>query len=184
MGLCYVIRTRATTCRRHWEAVYDPAGGRLDAIDLATLRRLQANARISIQDLASSASLSHSAMSQRLRRLEASGAIRRHVAELDESLFASWSTYLVIAELTPYGRANLHSLEAGVLRTPFVLDCWLGVWAAHLYMRVATRDTQTWELVRAHLDPHEELFRSFRVEVLCRAVKSHGPHPMLLGGEC
>ena len=120
-------------------------------------------------------------MSQRLRRLEASGAIRRHVAELDESLFASWSTYLVIAELTPHGRASLESLEAAVVRSPFVLDCWVGVWAAHLFMRVATRDVQTWELVRAHLDPNEELFRSFRVEVISRAIKSHGPHPMLFG---
>ncbi len=55
----------------------------MDDIDKKILRRLQENARITISDLSSEIALSMPAISERLKKLEASGVIQQYTVILD-----------------------------------------------------------------------------------------------------
>ncbi|MFZ9473263.1 MAG: Lrp/AsnC family transcriptional regulator, partial [Sediminibacterium sp.] len=50
----------------------------LDAKDLAILRLLQANARISVKEIAESVQLSTTPVHERIKRLESSGVIKQY----------------------------------------------------------------------------------------------------------
>ncbi len=58
----------------------------MDDIDKKILRLLQKNARITISDLSSEIALSMPAISERLKKLEASGVIKQYAAILDPAL--------------------------------------------------------------------------------------------------
>lgn len=55
----------------------------LDKTDLQILRTLQENARLTIKELAARVSLSSTPVFERLKRLEASGYIKKYIAVLD-----------------------------------------------------------------------------------------------------
>ena len=58
----------------------------MDDIDKKILKRLQENARVTISVLSSEISLSMPAISERLRKLEASGVIKQYTAILNPEL--------------------------------------------------------------------------------------------------
>lgn len=58
----------------------------MDEIDKKILRNLQKNARMTISDLSSEISLSMPAISERLKKLEASGVIKQYTVILDSSM--------------------------------------------------------------------------------------------------
>ena len=59
----------------------------MDHIDKSILSLLQENARISLSEISGTVQLSVSAVSERLRRLEASGLIQKYTAILDPHAF-------------------------------------------------------------------------------------------------
>ncbi len=59
------------------------SSGKLDRIDLQILRTLQANARLTVKELASQVSLSSTPVFERLKRLENGGYIKKYIAVLD-----------------------------------------------------------------------------------------------------
>ena len=58
----------------------------MDDIDRKILKKLQENARITISDLSSEIALSMPAISERLKKLEASGVIKQYTTILDPAL--------------------------------------------------------------------------------------------------
>ena len=58
----------------------------MDDIDRKILKKLQENARITITDLSSEIALSMPAISERLKKLEASGVIKQYTTILDPAL--------------------------------------------------------------------------------------------------
>lgn len=168
--------------RQRPESLYLPCGSRLDARDLAILRALQVEARTTAQELTTMLQLSHSAACQRVRRLETSGAIRRHVAELDEGLFAGWSSFWITAKLTPLGRANLKTLEGAIRQSPYVLEGWESALLGELHLKIAAPSAQALENVRLDLDPTRRLLAACRIEAIGRCIKNASPHPLLLVG--
>ena len=58
----------------------------MDDIDKKILKRLQENARVTISVLSSEISLSMPAISERLKKLEASGVIKQYTAILNPEL--------------------------------------------------------------------------------------------------
>ena len=60
-----------------------PARGRLDAVDRRILAELQADGRLSVNELAARVSVARATAYQRLQRLEDDGVIRRYAAVVD-----------------------------------------------------------------------------------------------------
>ncbi|MGZ2405089.1 Lrp/AsnC family transcriptional regulator [Rhizobium ruizarguesonis] len=122
----------------------------LDTIDLAILRALQANARITNAELAERIGLSPSACSRRLDILERSGVIRGYHARLSHKALDYKMIAIVHISLSGQFAKTLAEFEAAVKLCPNVLVCYLMSGEYDYILRVAARDLEDYE--RIHRD--------------------------------
>ena len=120
----------------------------LDRIDLAILRALQADGRITNADLAQKVNLSASACHRRVQRLEEEGYIKDYVALLDARKLGRPTT--VFVEITLSGQADevLEAFEREVKKIPDVLECHLMAGSADYLLKVVAEDTE--DFARIH----------------------------------
>lgn len=111
----------------------------LDAIDRDILRLLQADGRLSNQDLARRIGLSPPATHARVRRLERSGVIARYAAIVDPELAGFDLLCFVHVGLRGHGRDDVDRFREVIAAVPEVLECH-HVTGEHDYLlRVALR---------------------------------------------
>jgi len=119
----------------------------LDPIDLAILRSLQANARITNAELAEKVGLSPSACSRRLDILEKSGVIAGYHARLSQRTLEYRMIAIVHISLSGQSVKTLGEFEAAVRRCPNVLACHLMSGEYDYILRVAARDLEDYECI-------------------------------------
>lgn len=95
----------------------------LNETDIAILREVQENGRISNVELANRIELSPPATHARLKRLQAQGYIRQFVALLDQEMMGFDMTCFVNISLRMHGTEELAGFRASVRKLPEVLDC-------------------------------------------------------------
>jgi Lrp/AsnC family transcriptional regulator, leucine-responsive regulatory protein len=104
-----------------------PSDTELDAIDRRILRALQAQGRITYDDLAAQVSLSPSATLRRVKRLEDSGVITGYAAQLQpERVGLGLAAYVSVRVLKQTDRPPRHPKDlfaAAVQAWPEVVDC-------------------------------------------------------------
>ncbi|ARM88090.1 transcriptional regulator [Rhizobium leguminosarum bv. trifolii WSM2297] len=122
----------------------------LDTIDLAILKALQANARITNAELAEKIGLSPSACSRRLDILERSGVIDGYHARLSHKALDYKMIAIVHISLSGQFAKTLAEFEAAVKLCPNVLVCYLMSGEYDYILRVAARDLEDYE--RIHRD--------------------------------
>ncbi|EJL54795.1 MULTISPECIES: Lrp/AsnC family transcriptional regulator [unclassified Rhizobium] len=122
----------------------------LDTIDLAILKTLQSNARITNADLAAKVGLSASACSRRLDILEKSGVISGYHAHVSHKALDYKMIAVVHISLSGQFAKTLSEFEAAVKRCPNVLVCYLMSGEYDYILRVAARDLEDYE--RIHRD--------------------------------
>ncbi|MGG7581300.1 Lrp/AsnC family transcriptional regulator [Rhizobium sp. Nf11,1] len=122
----------------------------LDTIDLAILKVLQANARITNAELAERIGLSPSACSRRLDILERSGVIDGYHARLSHKALEYKMIAIVHISLSGQFAKTLAEFESAVKLCPNVLVCYLMSGEYDYILRVAARDLEDYE--RIHRD--------------------------------
>ena len=122
----------------------------LDTIDLAILKALQANARMTNAELAERIGLSPSACSRRLDILERSGVIDGYHARLSHKALDYKMIAIVHISLSGQFAKTLAEFEAAVKLCPNVLVCYLMSGEYDYILRVAARDLEDYE--RIHRD--------------------------------
>ncbi|OWV73607.1 AsnC family transcriptional regulator [Rhizobium sp. R339] len=122
----------------------------LDTIDLAILKVLQADARITNAELAERIGLSASACSRRLDILERSGVIDGYHARLSHKALDYKMIAIVHISLSGQFAKTLAEFEAAVKLCPNVLVCYLMSGEYDYILRVAARDLEDYE--RIHRD--------------------------------
>lgn len=96
---------------------------KLDGIDLAVLREIQKDSRISNNELARRINLSQPATHARLKRLKKLGVIKQHVSLLDhEKLGLEFICFFQI-RLQAHSEEVLTRFEEEICRFPEVLEC-------------------------------------------------------------
>jgi DNA-binding Lrp family transcriptional regulator len=95
----------------------------LDDIDLAILRELQHDGRISNVELARRVNLSPPATHARVRRLDEEGYIRRYVALVDQEKVGYDMTCFISVSLQLHQHEELAGFHATILEIPEVLEC-------------------------------------------------------------
>jgi DNA-binding Lrp family transcriptional regulator len=159
--------------------LFAPSGMRLDETDHAILRLLQVDARITVQAIGEEVELSHSGALHRVKRLEESGAIRRHLAEIDETVFEAWPMLFVEIVLTSAGRLSRAELDAAIADAPEIIEAVEIVGKCDLLLKVALPAPVYWASLQQRLDPTVALIDKARPRVVGRTIKRKGVHPLL-----
>lgn len=122
----------------------------LDDTDLAMIRLLRADGRMSNAALAAAVGLSPSACLRRLRLLEHRGVIRGYTALVEAPSPGDGVVVIVQITLERQTDEHLQRFEAAVRRCPEVRECYLMTGIADYQLRVAARDAADYE--RIHKD--------------------------------
>ncbi len=120
----------------------------LDATDLAIIRHLRQDARMTNAALAAAVGLSPSACLRRLRLLEDRGVIRGYTVVLDEpEQGAAAVVVFVQITLERQTEEHLRRFEESIRRCPEVRACYLMTGAADYLLRVEARDAADYERI-------------------------------------
>lgn len=122
----------------------------LDSMDVAILRALQQQGRMSNADLAAKVGLSASACSRRLDHLEKSGVISGYHARLSNAALDYKMMVIVHISLSGQFAKTLAEFEAAVKKCPNILVCYLMSGEYDYILRVAAKDLADYE--RIHRD--------------------------------
>ena len=156
---------------------------RLDQRDIAILRVLAAEGRISKTDLADRVGLSATPCWERLRRLEKAGLIEGYRAEIALRKLGPHVTVFVAAELADHTAARFRAFEEAMGRYDEVVACWALGGGFDYLLQIVTRDIDAYQrLIDAMLDARIGLARYFTY-IVTKPVKGPAPPPFeaLLG---
>lgn len=117
----------------------------MDSIDWSILAQLQDNARIANVDLARAVHLSPSPCLARLRRLEQSGFIRRHVTLLDPVRLGLTVSVFIQVRLEKQVEKSLETFERAIQERPEVMECYLMTGTSDYLLRVVVPDVPSFE---------------------------------------
>ena len=115
---------------------------RVDKTDLRILNELQADARISVAELAKRVALTATPCARRLQQLEDSGVIKAYVALLDQAALGLPVDAFVEVRLTREGKAEVAEFESRVHSYPEVMQCWALSGGSDYLLRVVAADLE------------------------------------------
>ena len=124
----------------------------MDDKDLALLKALQSNARLTSIELADMVHLSPSPIQRRQKQLEKEGVIQSYVTLLDQEKLGLKVSVFVSVQLVSQDDENISSFERDIATVPQVMECYLMTGDYDYLLRVVTRDLNEFEeLLRSRL---------------------------------
>lgn len=117
----------------------------LDMIDRRILEAVQADGRITNQELADHVGLSPSPCLRRVRQLEAQGVISRYVALVNPEALGMNVTAFVRVRLDQQDDRHLDAFEAAISGFPEVMECYLMTGEADYQLRILVRSLTEFE---------------------------------------
>ena len=119
---------------------------KLDRIDKKILQLMQTDARITNLELADRIGLSPTPCSRRVKRLEESGIIDKHVTLLKSSALGLNLTAMIGISMDRHTPERFNNFEAAVSAMPEVLECLIVTGqSADFLLKVIVRDMQHYE---------------------------------------
>ena len=123
-----------------------------DKFDLAILRLLIEDSRCTLQEIGAQVGLSATACWSRIRKLEASGVIRRYTVDVDKALLGWHDSVIVHVTLESHSEETLDRFGRELATIPEVVEAYLVSGDYDYYIRIAVRDTRDYErLLRERL---------------------------------
>jgi len=148
---------------------------KLDSNDIAILRTLQHEGRITKAALAKAVNLSASPCWERLRRLEEDGFITGYRAELDVRLIAPITEIIVEITLANHQGEDFKRFEDAIASMPEVVECAATGGGIDYIMKLVVRDVDAYQrLMDRMLDDDLGIDRYFGY-IVTKAVKSAPP---------
>lgn len=117
----------------------------LDAIDRKIVAALQADGRITTQELADKVGLSASPCARRVRLLEEAGIIRGYVAVVDQAKVGLPISVFASVKLERQREEELDRFSQAILRWPEVADCYLMTGQRDYLLRIVVQDLEAYE---------------------------------------
>ena len=117
----------------------------LDDIDHKIIAALQADARLTMLQLADRIGLSASPCARRVRLLEQAGVIRGYVAVIDQGRVGLPVSVFASIKLERQREEELDRFARAVAQWPEVLDCYLMTGQRDFLIRVVVRDLESYE---------------------------------------
>ncbi len=110
----------------------------LDRYERSILIALQADGRLTNQDLARQVGLSPSACWRRVKRLEDTGVIQRYAAILDPEKVGIGETVFAHVSMARHSKTSSVQFAELMREQPEVMECFFTTGAADILLRVAT----------------------------------------------
>ncbi|MBS0531710.1 MAG: Lrp/AsnC family transcriptional regulator [Proteobacteria bacterium] len=117
----------------------------LDAIDRKILGHLQADSRITMQELADKVGLSVSPCHRRVRLLESRGVITRYMALVDQKSLGLPVSVFISIKLERQKEADLNRFAKAISNWEEVLECYLMTGNRDYLLRVVVADLTSYE---------------------------------------
>ena len=95
----------------------------LDKLDLAILKLLQQNARITVKEISEKIHLSTTPVHERIKRLEQSGVIKQYVTLLDAAKIGKGLMVICYVSLKQHGKNTGDKFIKTILQLDEVLEC-------------------------------------------------------------
>jgi Lrp/AsnC family transcriptional regulator, regulator of ectoine-degradation genes len=150
---------------------------KLDARDIAILRVLSTEGRITKAALADRIGLSPTPCWDRLKRLEEAGLIEGYRAEISLKILGPHVTVFVAAELADHTSARFQTFEAAVRSHDEITACWALGGGFDYLLQIVTRDIDSYQrLIDTMLDARIGLSRYFTY-IVTKPVKTPGTIP-------
>jgi DNA-binding Lrp family transcriptional regulator len=151
-----------------------------DATDAKILSIIQADAGLSVGDIAERVGLSSSPCWRRIKRLEDLGVIQKRVTLLDrEKLGIAFEVFAEVKLALP-SKENLETFERAVRDLPEVVQCATVTGGMDYVLRVVTRDMHTFdEFLREKL-LSLGLVQQVESRIVMRSVKNSTEAPLTL----
>ncbi|MAM62014.1 Lrp/AsnC family transcriptional regulator [Maritimibacter sp. UBA3975] len=155
----------------------------LDPTDLAILKVLARDGRITKAALADAVGLSPTPCWNRLKRLEKLGVIDGYGARFDLRKLGPSVTVFVAVEIADHTAASFRIFEDALSRYDEITACWALGGGYDYLMQVVTRDIDAYQrLMDVMLDARIGLSRYFTY-IVTKPVKGAGPPLGLIAGE-
>ena len=117
----------------------------LDAIDRKILAILQADSRVTMQDLADRVGLSVSPCHRRVKLLEERGVITRYIAMVDQKSVGLPVSVFISIKLERQKEEDLNRFAKAISKWEEVLECYLMTGNRDYLLRVVTADLPSYE---------------------------------------
>ena len=148
----------------------------LDKFDIAILRELQLDARITVQALSARVGLSASPCWTRIKRMEAAGVIEGYSVRVNAEKIGLADTVIVQVTLDSHSDEALFEFGRALADIPEVLEAYLVSGDYDYYVRLAVADTRDYErLLRERLYKIPGIRHSKSSFVLRQLKQSHLP---------
>lgn len=118
--------------------------------ELRLLREIQADASLSLADLAARIGMAQSTLWRKLQEFEAAGIIRARVALLDPAKIGAKLCVLAQISLTDHSEPSVAGFTALIRRLPEVLECHSVSGQADYMLKVRVRDVEAYEAFMSH----------------------------------
>jgi Lrp/AsnC family leucine-responsive transcriptional regulator len=125
------------------EAEETPAA--FDRHDLAILKLLLADSRLSLQEIGSRVHLSSTTCWSRIKRMEREGVITRYTVDLESSKLGYHDTVIIQLTLASHSEDTLYEFGRALGSIPEVLDAYLVSGDYDYYIRMAVKNTRDYE---------------------------------------
>lgn len=118
---------------------------KLDRIDIAILRVLQRDCRMSLNEISAEVSLSASPCWARVKRMEEGGVIEGYTVRLNAEKLGLMDTVIVQVTLDSHSDEALLRFGQALEKIPEVLEAFLVSGDYDYYLRIAVADTRDYE---------------------------------------
>lgn len=150
----------------------------LDAIDLRILNALQADGRLTNQELADQIGLSPSPCLRRVRRLERDGFIRSYRAVLDRESVGLGLTVFVDIKVEKHSRDNARALQEALAAMPEVVACHMVSGTADFIIEIVVSSLKAYERLLSEKLLVLPMVGDIRSNFALSRVKSDAPLPL------
>ena len=117
----------------------------IDDIDRKIIAALQADGKVTVNELAEKVGLSASPCARRVRMLEQAGVIKGYAAIIDQKKVGLPISAFASIELERQREDALERFSKAVARWPEVVDCYLMTGQRDYLLRIVVRDLEAYE---------------------------------------
>jgi Lrp/AsnC family leucine-responsive transcriptional regulator len=143
--MCFVFRKQSALYLKINRRKSSTDEESFDKIDIAILRVLLHDSRKTLQEIGAEVGLAATSCWSRIKKLEASGVIKRYTVDVDAARLGYQDSVIVQLTLESHSDETLYEFGRALAAIPEIQEAYLVSGDYDYYIRIAVRDTRDYE---------------------------------------